>query len=193
MLPAERQYQIKTLLTNNKTMKISDLSSKLGVSDMTIHRDLKPLINDGFIIKTFGGVTLNEVTVQTNKDPVTCVICHREYDDRLAYRLISANDKIEIACCAHCGLIRHRQIAENVIQAMCHDFLTQTTISAPSAWYVMNTSINIGCCQPQVLTFELKEQALKFIKGFGGNVYQFNEAIEVVHEQMNCNSCQQSK
>lgn len=189
MLPAERQRQIKTLLTDNKTMKISDLSSKLGVSDMTIHRDLKPLINDGFIIKTFGGVTLNEVTVHTNKDPVTCVICHREYDDRLAYRLIFENDKIEIACCAHCGLIRHRQIAEKVIQAMCHDFLTQTTISAPSAWYVMNTSINIGCCQPQVLTFELKEHALKFIKGFGGNVYQFNEAMEVVHEQMNCNSC----
>ncbi|MBU5465501.1 DeoR family transcriptional regulator [Virgibacillus sp. MSJ-26] len=191
MLPVERQNRIKSLMQEREHMKISELSQELNVSEMTIHRDLKPLIDQEYVIKTFGGVTLSQHLQKSPPSQEVCVICQRDINERLAYRLILPNNQIEMACCAHCGLMRHRQLSGNVIQAICHDFLKHTTISAPDTWYVMDTSINIGCCQPQVLTFEQKNDAEKFIKGFGGQIYTFEEAVTAVHEKMDCPSCHQ--
>lgn len=187
MLPIERQNRIKDLILNQHNMKISDLSKELQVSEMTVHRDLKPLIEAGLIVKTFGGISLltNEEAKIVND--TCCVFCNSNVDERQAYRIILTDNRIEMACCAHCGLLRQRQLGEDVIQAICHDFLKHTTISAPSAWYVMDTSIHIGCCQPQVLSFQWKEHADKFVKGFGGAVYPFQEAIEVIFQKMNEN------
>src|SRR5690625_4620171 len=47
MLPIERINRIKEIVTDKQTIKISELSKILNVSEMTIHRDLKPLIADG--------------------------------------------------------------------------------------------------------------------------------------------------
>lgn len=187
MLPVDRQNRIKDLIQEKGNMKISELSKELGVSEMTIHRDLKPLIEEGVIIKTFGGITLVRKHRNEISNSEECVFCSRNINERLAYRLILPNNKIEMACCAHCGLLRHRQLGDGVIQAISQDFLRQTTMSAPLAWYVMDTSVHIGCCQPQVLVFEWQDHAEKFVKGFGGRVYQFNEAMEAVFEKMNGN------
>ncbi|WP_373894284.1 DeoR family transcriptional regulator [Virgibacillus sp. CBA3643] len=187
MLPLERQNRIKELIHDKKSMKIAELSVLLGVSEMTVHRDLKPLIDEGLVMKTFGGVALvNEHTSQRSHFE-TCVFCSRNVNERLAYRLILPNNKIEMSCCAHCGLLRHRQLGDEVIQAICPDFFMQTTISAPLAWYVMDTSVHMGCCNPQVLTFEWKEHADNFVKGFAGKVYSFSEAIEVIYQKMKGN------
>lgn len=187
MLPIERQNRIKELILDKHNLKISELSKELSVSEMTIHRDLKPLIETGIIMKTFGGIAL--ITDAKNKDAhsQTCVLCSGNIDERLAYRLILPNNTIEETCCAHCGLLRHRQLEGDLVQAICHDFFKRTTISAPLAWYVMDTSIHMGCCQPQVLTFQWKEHAEKFVKGFGGHVYSFTEGMEAVFQQMNGN------
>ncbi|HLR75517.1 MAG TPA: DeoR family transcriptional regulator [Virgibacillus sp.] len=182
MLPVERLNHIKKLIQKQKHIKISDLSTELGVSEMTIHRDVKPLIDEGIVIKTFGGITLARDLQQVPEN--NCVYCSRHIHERLAYRIILPKDKIEMACCAHCGLLRHRQLGDIVVQAICHDFFRQTTISAPLSWYVMDTSVDMGCCQPQVLTFEWRDHAEKFIKGFGGHVYSFPEAMEIVFKKM---------
>lgn len=186
MLPVERVRRMKELITSKETMKISELSKELGVSEMTIHRDLKPLVEEGLVMKTFGGVSLAK-TAQIQMSDM-CVYCSRPVQTKLAYRLILPNDKIEVACCAHCGLLRHKQIEDKVVQAICSDFLRQTTISAHLASFIMDTSIDIGCCQPQVLAFEWKEHAEKFVKGFGGQIYSFQEAIDAVIGKMKGNS-----
>lgn len=187
MLPVERLHRIKELIHEKKNLKISELSKELGVSEMTIHRDLKPLVEEGTVIKTFGGVSLaKSVHVDTNE---TCVYCSRPIQEKMAYRLILSNNQIELACCAHCGLLRHRQLGDEVVQAICSDFLRQTTISPQSASFVMDTSIDIGCCQPQALVFEWKEHAEKFVKGFGGQVYTLKEAMEVVFQKMQGEPC----
>ncbi len=187
MLPVERQQRIKELIQDKHNMKIAELSKVLGVSEMTIHRDVKPLIDEGLIMKTFGGITIvrDDSSVHEASDSDVCVYCRRSVHEKLAYRLILSNNKIEMTCCAHCGLLRHRQLGDKVIQAICPDFLRSTTISAPLAWYVMDTSIRIGCCQPQVLTFEWREHANNFVQGFGGDVYSFSEAMEAVFQKMN--------
>lgn len=184
MLPLERQNKIKALILEHHHLRISDLSEQFNVSEMTIHRDLKPLVEEGLVKKTFGGVSINEdrQTKWTNQEE--CVLCQSRPDERFSFRIFLANNKIEVACCAHCGLLRTNQLGNDVIQAICHDFLRHTTISAPLAWYVMDTSVNVGCCTPQVLTFEWKEHAKKFVKGFGGFVYSFDEAIEAVNYKM---------
>lgn len=184
MLPIERQNFIKSVITEKKHMKISDLSNQLDVSEMTIHRDLKPLIEQGVVLKTFGGVTYNnKSTIQPVGE--TCTYCSGAINEKMAYRLILTNNDIEVTCCAHCGLLRHQQLDKEVMQAICQDFFRQTTISAPHAWYVMDTSVDMGCCQPQVLTFEWKEHAEQFIYGFKGTLYTFPEAMKAVSNKMN--------
>ncbi|ASK64050.1 transcriptional regulator [Virgibacillus phasianinus] len=187
MLPLERQNRIKALIQEKQNVKISELSAMLGVSEMTIHRDLKPLIDKGIIMKTFGGITLAPEQSVKSSNSDTCVFCSRKINERLAYRLILSDNKIEMTCCAHCGLLRHRQLGNDVIQAICPDFFKQTTISASLAWYVMGASVEMGCCHPQVLTFERKEHADNFVKGFGGDVYGFSEAMEVIFQKMTGN------
>lgn len=185
MLPAERQKQIQAWILDKKSIKISHLSEWLGVSEMTVHRDLKPLIEEGLIVKTFGGITL--VDDQPNaKPPIdSCAYCSKQIRERLAYQLILASQEIKQACCAHCGLMLHEQNEGQAVQALCRDFLTETTISALQGWYVFDTSLDIGCCEPQVLSFGQRKQAEKFVKGFGGEIHNFTEAMETVHDRMN--------
>ncbi|MGM8214662.1 DeoR family transcriptional regulator [Bacillaceae bacterium W0354] len=189
MLPSERQKRIKELIIEHHHLRISDLSKELNVSEMTIHRDLKPLINEGLVEKTFGGISLIRHEQPNMKLSKQCILCQRQVNERLAYRIILTNHQIEVACCAHCGLLRTQQLGHSVVQAICPDFFRQTTISASSAWYVMDTSIQVGCCQPQVLTFEWNDHANKFVKGFGGNVYSHREAIDVINQKMSNEHC----
>ncbi|HAM81941.1 MAG TPA: transcriptional regulator [Ornithinibacillus sp.] len=183
-MPVERQNKIRALIYSKKAMRISELSEKLGVSEMTVYRDIKPLLEEGLIIKTFGGISLIEKEDNRLPDQGICTYCQKPVNAKMAYRLILENDQIETACCAHCGLLRHRQLGNGVLQAICHDFFLNTTISAPLTWYIMDTTLNIACCQPQVLTFGNLEHAEKFVKGFGGKIYGFQEAMEVIADKM---------
>ena len=184
MLPIERKKQIRDLISTKKTLRINELSEQFNVSEMTIYRDIKPLIEEGIISRTPGGISLTKKSQQPSHDQNNCIYCHKPNQSKLSYRLILSNDNIETACCAHCGLLRHRQKSEEVSHAICHDFFMNTTISASLTWYVMDTTLNLNCCQPQVLTFENKEHAEKFIKGFGGKIYNFQEAMETIHQKM---------
>lgn len=186
MLPLERQEKIKEWVQAEQNIKIADLSDMLGVSEMTIHRDIKPLIKEGLVNKTFGGISLaQEQRSYNHTNTDACIFCGRNVQGNLTYRLILENNEVELACCAHCGLLRHRQHGNRVVQAICSDFFKQTTISAVTAWYVMDATVDVGCCNPQVLTFEKKEIADKFVKGFDGQVLSFHEAVEVVFQKMN--------
>jgi DeoR/GlpR family transcriptional regulator of sugar metabolism len=190
MLRAERQKKIKSILDEKQHAKITELSKWLNVSEMTIHRDLKPLIEDGTVIKTFGGVSL----VEEEKAPETphfnlCVYCHRQINDRFSYRLILDNSSVETACCVHCGLLRENQLGQKNVQGICYDFLTHVTISSKTAWYVIGADLNIGCCQPTVLPFGQWGHAEQFTTGFNGKIYNFQEALEYLvhtHPDSNC-------
>lgn len=176
MLPIERRHRIKELIQSNKTMKISELSRHFSVSEMTIHRDIKPLIEEGFAFKTFGGVSLaKSKPITSSSENDQCIYCKSKIKDRTAYLLILQNNQIERTCCPHCGIIRQLQLDHQVVQALCQDFLTETTISAHLSYYVLESSLHTGCCHPHILTFQLKDYAEKFTIGFGGSVYTFEE------------------
>ncbi|PGB07169.1 DeoR family transcriptional regulator [Bacillus toyonensis] len=184
MLPEERQQLIRDMIQSRHNLKISELSQTLAVSEMTIHRDIKPLLEEGLIMKTYGGITLVREQPLRNTGNGECVYCYRKIDERLVYRMILANGHIEHACCGHCGILRHRQLGDEALQAVCYDFLTGTTINAHSAWFVLDTSVDIRCCQPQVLVFESKDFAERFVKGFGGTVHTFSETLNKLSKQL---------
>lgn len=183
MLANERQQQIKDLIFKRKNLKISELSEIFEVSDMTIHRDIKTLVEEGIAEKTFGGISLIEQVakpVNTNE----CVVCNRSIQDRLSYRLIFTDNRVESTCCTHCGMIRHKMLENEVIEALCCDFFTHTTLSARSAWFVMDSTVDLNCCLPQALSFNQRDHAEGFVRGFGGIVVSFTEAMIKVTGQM---------
>lgn len=58
MIPAERQRTILSLLSHQEVLSISDLTEHLGVSHMTIRRDIVKLESSGKVISVSGGVQL---------------------------------------------------------------------------------------------------------------------------------------
>lgn len=185
MDPDMRQDEIRKLIKQQKELSVEALSEQFQVSKMTIYRDVNPLIKEGLVFRSSGKISLTEEHQSVAQDENECVYCHRPNHPTMLYRLILTNGQIETACCAHCGLLRHRQLGDAVSHALCRDFLMGTTVSASFVWYVIHTTLNVSCCQPQVLTFENKEHAEKFIKGFGGEMYGFQRMMQEMYRQMN--------
>ncbi|MEK3886431.1 DeoR family transcriptional regulator [Bacillus sp. FSL K6-3431] len=182
MLPIERQQQILTWLKQEETLRISEISNRLNVSEMTVYRDLKPLIDKKKVLKTSNGITLS---VENYASSNTCTYCHKPSNSRLSVQLIKVNQQVENTCCAHCGLLRYQDIKQDVAQIICHDFLKDTTISAKMAAFVMDADLALNCCQPQVIPFDSLHQAEQFQLGFGGNIYNFENAINAINIEMN--------
>lgn len=59
MRAKERFDIIKQLVTNNKKVFVSELSTKLEVTEETIRRDLEKLESEGVVTRTYGGAILN--------------------------------------------------------------------------------------------------------------------------------------
>ena len=55
MLASERQYRVLEILRKDKAVNVSELSETLGVSEMTIRRDLLKMEQAGLLKRTFGG------------------------------------------------------------------------------------------------------------------------------------------
>ncbi|MED4227215.1 DeoR family transcriptional regulator [Neobacillus cucumis] len=181
MLPFERQNQILKWLTEDGTLSISEISNRLNVSEMTVYRDIKPLIEENKINKTSGGISL---VTHSTVSPHTCTYCLKELNNRHPMQIITLQQTVEQFCCPHCGLLRYKDIEKNVSQIICRDFLQHTTISAKLAYYLFDADFNLNCCKPQVLTFDSLKYAEQFQKGFGGTILRFDQALDEVTRRM---------
>lgn len=182
MLPIERRQQLLEWLKDEGALSITEISKRLHVSEMTIYRDIKPLIDENKILKTSGGISLAPVTTASS---TACTYCFKEANNRHPVQIITHDLRVEQLCCPHCGLLRYKDIEKEVSQIICRDFLHNTTISAKMAYFLIEADFNLNCCQPQVLTFDSLKQAEQFQKGFGGRILSFEEAIEEIQTRMN--------
>ena len=57
-MSSKRRGEIKRLLQDEGTISIADLAQKLGVSLETIRRDVKPMTDEGMIVKIHGAIGL---------------------------------------------------------------------------------------------------------------------------------------
>lgn len=61
-------------------------------------------------------------------------------------------------------VLRYADKTEEVSHLICRDFLLQTTVSAGSAYFVVNAELNLHCCQPQAIPFATLDHAERFQK-----------------------------
>lgn len=81
--------------------------------------------------------------------------------------------------CPGCGLTAMSFLnKERYSEVKAQDFLRRMEIDATKAWYVRNTEIGF-CCEPNWLAFSTQEETEKFAKGFGGEVLDFETAIQL--------------
>ncbi len=97
-IPADRQKRIQRLLQERGVVKVTDLSSLLGVSEITIRRDLDVLERNGDLERTHGGAVYNQrMRIEpryAQKDAI-----HREEKEaigRAAAKLVEAGDTLLI-------------------------------------------------------------------------------------------------
>lgn len=57
MLAVDRRHRILEQVAEHQTIHIAELAAELGVSEMTIRRDITRLERDGFLRRTYGGAT----------------------------------------------------------------------------------------------------------------------------------------
>jgi DeoR/GlpR family transcriptional regulator of sugar metabolism len=83
MFPAERQGRILEILAEQRSVRVSALSELLGVSEMTIRRDLERLEKEGLLSRTHGGAILKQHIAEEPRY-VTNVRAHAQEKLRIA-------------------------------------------------------------------------------------------------------------
>lgn len=179
-----REKQILEYLHNNGSASIQQLAEAFGVSNMTIHRDLNKLAENGQIQKKHGGAIL--INTVSDEKEIVCAMCGKPVSQRTVFIVKFENGEEKRACCAHCGLMMQSR-EQNVWQSLTVDYLFGHMISAGHAFYVTGSDVNI-CCVPSVLAFGSKQDAEKFQKGFGGQLLGMNDTVRHLHGMMHMRS-----
>lgn len=171
-LAAQRRQRILNELRAHGAVRIADLTRRLGVSAMTVHRDLDRLAAEGFIRKVFGGAVVVDPAA-----PERCAICGAAPEKCLDFIVHMVDGTRVVACCPHCGLLLVRRLGEPVHSAVTFDFVTRQPLNARAASFVVASQAT-PCCAPSLLAFARREDAQRFQAGFGGQVATLEEAVE---------------
>lgn len=176
----DRQNQIVELLTERGSVQVDDLVKTLGVSKMTVHRDLDALEADGRLRKVHGGAALTEAAQSSE-----CTFCHGTIppDSRSKVTLHMVDGTQQHACCPHCGLLALPSLGNSVLSVLVTDFLYGRVVNARAAAYVVKPALDI-CCSPTTLAFQAQADAERFQCGFGGQVLHLSQAIDVLRGEM---------
>ena len=83
MLPAERRARIVAALKAARAVRVTTLSDDLGVSEITIRRDLVLLEREGVLSRTYGGAVLRQ-RVMAEPDYEQNTVTHAEEKERIA-------------------------------------------------------------------------------------------------------------
>lgn len=183
---ASRQRKIIDLLQAHHSLTIQQLVDALGVSPMTVHRDLNKLSDSSQIVRQRGGAAL-PTSAPGNNGPLSCAMCNRPIQRRTAFIVQSHQHGLLSACCAHCGLLLLER-CEPTDLALAADFLSEQMVSAGEAAYLIDSDV-ATCCRPNVLAFGTGADAVAFQRGFGGAVMTLAQAQHHLHARLTVGCC----
>ncbi|MGE5602095.1 MAG: DeoR family transcriptional regulator [Nitrososphaerales archaeon] len=166
--PTARQRQILELVDARKMLTIGELVTELGVSAMTVHRDLNKLAGSGQLVKTHGGVALPSQAHANGSAPATCAMCNRPVAERSAVIMQGQECGRLTACCPHCGLALLESNASADLMLVT-DFLYCQMVGANEATYLVGSDVS-SCCKPGILAFAARDAAERFQRGFAGEI-----------------------
>ena len=181
MLAIERRDYILDQLQKTGRVRVTELSQVLGVSRMTIHRDLDALVADGLAEKVFGGAVLageNRPVAQKAQ----CAMCGGPVNDRTRVVMQTQSGEQLEACCPHCALLL-LESREDVVSGLALDFIHGQMINLRTATFLVNPDV-VVCCTPAVLCFVDVEEASRFQKGFRGTVATLEDAKKLIRKEM---------
>jgi len=98
-------------------------------------------------------------------------------NENTAYEITFTDNKTLTYCCAHCGLWDHAAMKDKVKSAMTRDFISGEWLDPAKAIFLFKSSA-VPACAPSWIAFGNKAEAEKFRKGFGGKIFNFDEAIK---------------
>ena len=171
MLPEERRQYILRYLREHGSAHISELRKLLGVSEMTIHRDLQHLASQGYVARVRGGAMLIQAPPR-HED--ACVVCGIRSPQRTQVLFLHQDGSREVTCCAHCASVHAPRLLDTQVTILARDFLFGHMVEAHAAYFVVNPVISV-CCRPAVFAFETEEIAQRFVRGFEGQVVPWTE------------------
>lgn len=102
MLKEERFQKILQMLDKNSIIKISDINEKLGVTEITVRRDLKVLEERGLVDRIYGGAKKIQIANKTNFKELSnnekrkINIEQKRYIAKIASERVQENDIIYI-------------------------------------------------------------------------------------------------
>ena len=111
-------------------------------------------------------------------DAHKCSLCGMNIagNENTVYEVTHANGKAEAYCCPHCGLWVQGS-EKGVKGAKARDFISGEWTD-PAKMYFVFKSKAIPACAPSWIAFAKKSEAEMFVKGFGGTMYSFDEALK---------------
>ena len=174
-VPAARRQHILHWLEKEGSLSIREIEARLGISHMTVHRDLDKLAKQNLLRKVRAGAVL----IQTQEEQITnkhsCAMCARRVSRRSEFIIMHRGMAQMNACCPHCGILLLADKAEEDT-ALARDYLYGQMVNVYLATYVIAPDIRL-CCVPTILCFSGMSDAQKFSHGFGGQVMNFSQAL----------------
>lgn len=176
-LAVNRQAQILELLRKHSSLKINQIAKEMDVSAMTVHRDLKKLDEAGLIRKVHGGATIRE-RIEQPKAIEVCDLCGAPMSGRSTVIIRLTDNKQLKGCCPHCGLVL-METYTNIASVVITDFLLGQVTSIKKATFLIESELKT-CCAPSILAFASPNDAIRFQRGFGGRLADFETARQLV-------------
>lgn len=186
----DRRGVILERLRQEGSLQVSDLAKELGVSKMTVQRDLALLEEQGALKRIHGGaVPLADAALPDGSQKIPtgksgeCLICTRPPTQHLLYTLTTKDGVQHQACCPHCGISAHILYGEQIMMALTADYLSGKLHAVQNSYFLLGSAA-APCCHPSILTFEDEQMALRFQQGFGGSIGGLGDAISYLREAM---------
>jgi len=184
-IPSARQAQILKWLREREMLTIDEIVAQLGVSIMTVHRDLDVLEQSGVVEKVHGGVILaSSRPLRVSATAPSCKLCDASVSARTTFVIQLESGEQCYACCPHCGFLMLNDI-QGVVSVLARDFIYGRMVNAGQATFLLESDITL-CCAPSVLCFSGHHDAARFQQGFNGHIMTFAEAqIYLLHHHRN--------
>jgi len=194
MRGTERRKLMLERLEADGSLSITELAAVLGVSKMTVHRDLDLLEKRGALRRIHGGAVLPKPGTPVGQERSggshglrECMICFRPATQHLVYSMTLRDGTQRHACCPHCGISAQFSLGDQVVMALTADYLSGQLHSVQRSFFLYGSTA-APCCRPSILTFVEEENARRFQTGFGGDLGRFEDALNYLRAELQFNA-----
>lgn len=177
MFAEERRRQLLAYVQERGSASVTELSRLLGVSPMTVRRDVAVLAARGLVRRVRGGVmAVGSVGSRHEAAEEVCAICGMPATGSQRAVAVHPGGSQRAFCCPHCALVWQQVADAGEAVVLVRDLLYGRPVDARVATYVVGSDV-VMCCQPSVVAFGRREDAERFVRGFGGQVLDWRGAL----------------